>query len=146
MSQAAPKIIRDVAERLIAHENNLRHTPVISSPVVFDICEKMRPLLGTLMGKAGFYAVLSRALALASKEVAWLRTVQIKRDGTFQGLDMIEADLDVKEIAEGQTILLARLIGLLVAFIGENLTLRLVLELWPKLPLKNLNFGNGDNK
>jgi len=36
------------------------------------------------------------------------------------------------------------LLGLLVTFVGEELTLRLVREVWPKLPLSNLDFGKGD--
>jgi len=31
------------------------------------------------------------------------------------------------------------LLGLLVAFIGENLTIRLVREVWPKAPLNDLD-------
>ena len=41
-------------------------------------------------------------------------------------------------------VLVAQLLGLLVAFIGETLTLRLVREVWPKLPLNDLDFGRGD--
>jgi hypothetical protein len=39
----------------------------------------------------------------------------------------------------GSEVLLAHLIGLLVAFIGEILTLRLIHELWPDLS-ENNNF------
>ena len=39
----------------------------------------------------------------------------------------------------------AQLLGLLVTFIGEELTLRLVREVWPKLSPNNLDFGKGDN-
>jgi hypothetical protein len=35
------------------------------------------------------------------------------------------------------------LFGLLVAFIGEDLALRLVREAWPKLPLNNFDAGQG---
>jgi hypothetical protein len=38
-------------------------------------------------------------------------------------------------------VLLAQLLGLLVAFIGKNLTLRLVGEVWPKAALDDLDFG-----
>jgi hypothetical protein len=31
------------------------------------------------------------------------------------------------------------LLGLLVAFIGENLTVRLLREVWPKVPLDDLD-------
>jgi hypothetical protein len=41
-------------------------------------------------------------------------------------------------------VLLAQLLGLLNAFIGEVLTLRLLRDVWPKIPLDNLEFGNGD--
>lgn len=43
-------------------------------------------------------------------------------------------------IAEGESLLFAELLGLLVAFIGEALTLRLVREAWPKLRLSDLDF------
>jgi hypothetical protein len=39
-------------------------------------------------------------------------------------------------------VLLAQLLGLLVAFIGENLTLRLMREVWPKVPLNELDFAS----
>ena len=56
----------------------------------------------------------------------------------------LHAQLDPDEFSEGGVVLLAQLLGLLVAFIGENLTLRLVREVWPKVPLDDLDFGNGD--
>jgi hypothetical protein len=36
------------------------------------------------------------------------------------------------------------LLGLLVAFIGETLTLRLVREVWPKAPLNELDLSEGN--
>jgi hypothetical protein len=33
---------------------------------------------------------------------------------------------------------------LMAAFIGEILTLLLIREVWPKIPLNDLDFGNGD--
>ena len=95
------------------------------------------------MGNAGFRALLSRALALANAEVPWLRAVQVKADGSLEGLEELHAQLDPDEIFEGRVVLLAQLLGLLVAFIGENLTLRLVREVWPKLSLNDLDFGKG---
>ena len=95
------------------------------------------------MGNGGFRALLSRALALANAEVPWLRAVQVKADGSLEGLEELHAQLDPDEFFEGRVVLLAQLLGLLVAFIGENLTLRLVREVWPKVPLDDLDFGNG---
>ena len=43
-----------------------------------------------------------------------------------------------KDLTNGRVVLLAHLLGLLVAFIGEDLTQRLLREAWPKLPaIKN---------
>ena len=65
----------------------------------------------------------------------------MKPDGALAG---IEEQLNPDKFFEGRVVLLAQLLGLLVAFIGANLTLRLVREIWPKVPLNDLNFGNGD--
>ena len=46
-----------------------------------------------------------------------------------------------EDVAEGGVALLAQLLGLLVAFIGESLTLRLVHDIWPAVPLSDLDFG-----
>jgi hypothetical protein len=40
-------------------------------------------------------------------------------------------------------VLVAQLLGLLVTFIGEDLTLGLVREIWPKLSLDKSGFGKG---
>jgi len=99
------------------------------------------------MGKAGFRALLSRALALANAEVPSLRAVRVNADGSLEGFEELYAQLPPEEFFEGRVVLLAQLLGLLVAFIGENLTLRLVREVWPKLPRPNdLDVSKGDEK
>jgi hypothetical protein len=95
------------------------------------------------MGDVGFRALLSHALALAAAEVPWLRAVHVKADSSFDGLDAPEAQLDLEEIAEGRVVLLAELFGLLVAFIGEALTLRLVGDVWPELTFNDSDLGAG---
>jgi hypothetical protein len=43
-----------------------------------------------------------------------------------------DAQLHPDEYLEGRIVLLAQLLGLLAAFIGETLTLRLVGDVWPR--------------
>ena len=143
MSRATPQM-RDFAERLIAYETRGNKSSDPKTPAAFHVCEKLRPHLALLMGNAGFRALLSRALALANAEVPWLRAVHVKADGSLEGLGELEAQLEPEEIAEGKVVLVAQLIGLLVAFIGESLTLGLVREVWPKVRLNDLDFGKGD--
>ena len=140
MSRATPEM-RVFAGRLIAYETTGNKSSETKTPAACLVGEKLRPHLATLMGNVGFRALLSRALALANAEVPWLRAVHVNTDGSFQGLDELGAQVDPDEIFEGCVVLLAQLLGLLVAFIGELLTLRLVRDVWPKLPLNDLDFG-----
>src|SRR5680860_328028 len=143
MSRATPKM-RDFAGRLIAYETRENRSSETKTPVACLVGEKLRPQLAALMGNVGFRALLSRALALANAEVSWLRAVHVNADGSFEGLDELGAQVDPDEIFEGCVVLLAQLLGLLVAFIGEILTLRLVREVWPKLSLNDFDLGTGD--
>jgi hypothetical protein len=140
MSRATPKI-RDFAERLITYEMRGNQSSQTKTPVACLVCEKLRPHLATFMGAVGFQALLSRALVLTNAEVPWLRSVHVRADGSFEGLDELGTQVDPKEIFEGCVVLLAQLLGLLVAFIGEDLTLHLTREVWPKKPLDNFDFG-----
>jgi hypothetical protein len=136
--------MRDFAERLIAYETRGNKSSETKTATVFLVGEKLGPHLATYMGKVGFSALHSHALALANAEVPWLHAVHVKANGSFGGLDELGAQVGPETIAEGSVVLLAQLLGLLVAFIGGSLTLRLVREMWPKIPLNDLDFGNGD--
>ena len=92
------------------------------------------------MGVDGFRLPLSRALALANDEVRWLKAVHVTADGSLEGLGEIEAQLSQDEIAQGEVLLIAQLLGLLLTFIGEALTSRLVQEAWPELSSSDLDF------
>jgi len=143
MSRATPKT-RYLAERLIAYEMSGNKSSETKTSAAFFVVEKLRPQLVALLGNVGFSALLSRALALANAEVPWLRAVHVKSDGSLEGLAELESQVDLEEIVEGSVVLFAQLLGLLVAFIGDDLTLRLVREVWPKLSINNLDFGKGD--
>jgi len=105
----------------------------------FRVCEKLRQPLSRLAGVAGFRSLLSRALALTNDEARWMKAIQVKADGSLEGLEEAQAQLSETEIAEGEVVLIAQLIGLLVTFIGEELTLRLVQESWPDAPFDDMN-------
>ncbi|MES2568920.1 MAG: hypothetical protein V4710_02565 [Verrucomicrobiota bacterium] len=144
MSRVTPQA-RELAALLIAYEAAANKLSDADLPAVFHVCEKLRPHLAMLMGKAGFRAILSRALAVAAVEVPSLGRLRVTEEGSVEGWDPPEAQAGAgEEVKGGCALLVAQLIGLLVAFIGENLTLRLVRDVWPKLALENLNFAKGD--
>jgi hypothetical protein len=119
---------RDFAERLIAIEAASGPPRQKGMPVAFRVCEKLRRPLTALAGAAGYHSLLLRALTLASREAPGVGTVQIKADGSLEGGD--EPGRNSVDV-EGETLLVARLIGLLFSFVGEALTLRLIHDVWP---------------
>jgi hypothetical protein len=145
MSRATSQM-RSLARRLIDRETGRRKSSGTKTLAAFPVCEKLRPHLATLVGNAGFRALFGRALALASAEVPWLRAARVNADGSPEGLEELHAQLHPDELFEGRVVLAAHLLGLLVAFIGENLTLRLVREIWPKVALNDLDSGKGGKK
>ena len=125
MNRATPKL-RIYAERLIANEMS-QHASAKSKPTAaFAVIEKLSPHFGALMGAAGFRALLSRALVLAGAEVAWLGELHVKADGSFEGLNELVARTNPEQISNAGIVLLARLLGLLVSLIGDELTLQLL--------------------
>ena len=133
--------MRNFAEHLISYETGRNNLSKTKTRVADLVVRKLRPDLANLMGNFGFCALLSRSLALASEEVPWLRAVHVKTDGSLEGLDKFEAQLDSDEFLQGIVVLLAHFFGLLVAFIGENLTLRLAQGVWPQLSFDSLDFS-----
>src|SRR5665213_451831 len=125
MSRATLQM-RNFAKRLMVCEANGNKSAQTKVPNDFKVCEKLRPQLAALMGSGGFRVLYMRALVLARGEVSWLSGALVKPDGTLGGLEESQASLSPDELFEGRVVLLAQLLGLLVAFIGENLTLRLV--------------------
>jgi hypothetical protein len=142
MSRSTPQIL-DLASRLITHETLGNNSSEGKRPLAFQVGDTLRPRLATLMGNGGFRALLSRALVLAKGEVLWLRTVQVNADGALEGMEALRGKLDSAEFRKGQVVLMAQLIGLMVAFIGPNLTLHLVSDIWPQISVGNLELSNG---
>jgi hypothetical protein len=108
-------------------------------PAAFHVSEKLRHPLSALMGAIGFRALLARALTLAKAQLPSLNAVQVKRDGSLEGLNGLRND----EAAEASVTLIAQLLGLLGTFIGENLMLRLVRDMWPDVPVNNAESREG---
>ena len=125
--------MRDLAERLLTYEANAGN---ISEPVestTLRVYEKLRQSLGQLTGAAGFHALGSRALMLARSEVPSLSAVELAADGSLQGMSATEHPINVEEdrVRDGGVILISRLLGLLVIFLGEALMMNLVRDVWP---------------
>lgn len=140
MPDHATAELKEFARRLLACEVASRKPGGAKDSAAFQVVEKLRGPLAKLLGTGGFRALFSRALALANGEVAWLRALHIKADGSLEGLEELEAKLDRDAIARGEVALVAQLLGLLVTFIGLPLTLGLIRGAWPKAAFDDLKF------
>jgi hypothetical protein len=121
-----PPRTRDLAERLLAHENAAGKTSEPTEFAAFRVCERLRQPVITIAGVAGFRSLLSRALTLARAEAPGLSAVQVAADGSLQGLDAFRPQVDSNQAREAGIILITQLLGLLVRVVGEAMTLQLV--------------------
>ncbi len=118
--------IKALARRLIAFEatRNQSDGPVGATS---RACDALRGPLAKFVGATGFCSLLSRALAIAKAQIPSLGSVQVRPDGSLEGLEGVEQNQD----ADAGAVVVTQLLGLLVMFIGEPLMIRLVQDAWP---------------
>jgi hypothetical protein len=122
--------MRKLARRLLAIE---AARPSVGDARVHEavrVCDKLRISLTRFAGADGFASLLRRSLALARAEVPSLNRISVNPDCSMEGLETLAAEDTAGGVEAGLEIT-AHLLGLLVTFVGEPLTLRLVREAWP---------------
>ena len=78
---------KNLARWLLAHECSEVNPSEATVRAAIRVCEKLRESLSMLAGVAGYSALLSRALALAKRDVPSLGAVQVREDGTLDWPD-----------------------------------------------------------
>ena len=120
--------IRKLAGQLMAAEASRRTDA--DPPAAVMVLEKLREALTRLAGAEGFIALLRRSLALARADAPTLKNAAVKADGRVEGLEDA-AVRDGNNAIDAGTELAAQFLWLLVTFVGEPITIRLVREAWP---------------
>lgn len=133
---------RTAAERLLDVEA-AAGTRAGTTLAAARVSERFRTVLTTLLGAAGFHALLARAVTLAKAEDPALTATAVKADGSLEGLPPVAGPDGARRFGEGEVVLVAHVVGLLVTFIGEALMLQVVKEAWPKVRLGDLDFDKG---
>ena len=127
---------RELALWLLEEETGDDRGPEALVDAADVACQKLGRRLTRLITVVGYQALLARALHLARSEFSVLDGVRAAAtDGTC--LEGMRAKVGGSELAMLQaalTSVLANMIGLLITFIGDNLALRLVREIWPDAP------------
>ena len=117
--------MRDLARRLLAASHTVSDPHVHEAVLVSD---KLRMSLTRFAGVDGFVSLQRRALVLASADVPALQRVKVGEDGRLEGFEQLAAVTGTgaaAAAAAAAAAITAHLLGLLVTFIGEPLTLRL---------------------
>jgi CheY-like chemotaxis protein len=125
--------LKECGRRLLAYEAAAARATGAKGSAASSVLGKLRGPLRSLTGIGGYIPLMSRALVLAGAEVPWLRALEIKVDGSLEGLDILEADLDPRTITEGETVLVSQFLGLLVLLVGAALTLPVLQTIWPMI-------------
>jgi len=120
------------ARQLLAAETANQSASDTRGSEVVRVCETLRVSLTQFVGAAGFTALLRRALALARVDVPSLQAAKITAGGHLEGLEEVGAN--AKTDTEAAIAITAHLLGLLVTFIGEPLTLSLMRDSFPDTP------------
>ena len=126
--------MRDLAQRLLAAEAASESAADGHVDEAVRVCEKLRISLTRFAGADGFTSLLRRALALARADFPAVETVKLKPDGSLEGFEMLAVGAPNGR-PEAAAAITTHLLGLLVTFIGEPQTLRLVREAWPEASL-----------
>lgn len=136
---------RDLARRLLVYEENKGENSEKTGSATMRVYEKLRGNLCVLAGVAGFQALASRALTLATSHVPGLSGVQVAADGKLQGMSDLEPPMKADEdrIGEEGVILISSLLGLLLMFLGDALTMNLIQNVWPGAAFDDGNPGDG---
>lgn len=136
MNQVPPALF-DYARRLFSREaGDTRHAQDLSQ-VMERICGPLHTRLAPLLSSAGFDALLGRALKLAARDFSFLTSVSARSisSGSLIGLSEAAESRTSAETTDALVAILANLIWLVILFIGENLGLRKVHEVWPDVPM-----------
>jgi hypothetical protein len=124
-----------LAGRAFARETKRSRSPAALAGGMEASCRRLHARLDPLIGVGGFRALLARALHLATKEFPWLDAVRVEEHPAcgLKGLREAVKGLDASSVNEAFALVLANIIWLLVTFIGEDIALGLVREVWPEM-------------
>ena len=146
--------MRDLAQRLLTYEADADKTSTLVESPTLRTYEKLRQSLVSFAGVASFQSIAVRALVLARVESHSLCAVHVTAEGALRGLDDVELQASTdKDITGSQqtgedppgeagVVLVACILGLLLTFLGEAITLSLIRNAWPNATFNDRNPGN----
>ena len=124
--------IRDLARQLLIASRTDSHSQGHDGAIVI---EKLRSSVTRFAGPEGFTSLLRRAVKLAARDLPALHGLEVDADGRLKGIEHLGAEMGTNAVRvrdDAAIEIAAHLLELLVTFIGETLTLKLVRGAWPE--------------
>ena len=145
--QAPPQPLVDFAGALLRHEA-AKAGNVDEVEIGFRaVCRALHERLSPLISAPGFETLLGRAITLAARTFPVLASLNVATDGdcAVSGVPGVTETHAPTDVADALTAVLAYFLWLLVTFIGENLGLRKVREVWPEVAFgRDPSSGTGE--
>jgi hypothetical protein len=128
---AADHDLELLAERILTREasrgGDASDVPRATEHAVDELGRHLR----RVFGNAGFEALLTRSLALSRREHAFLEQVPDPEGEGLMGLVKAAAGHEPRDVERGCASLFARLMELLITFVGEGIAFGLLRQAWP---------------
>lgn len=136
---STPPTPADLARWLLAAEAGKHKEPEEFAALGERVYHRLRTHLATLLGANGFDALWARALHLAQPNFRAGDDTAVEealptRASHAYGLDAAMRGHDSAVVQQNLVVAFASLITLLFTFIGEELSLRFIRQVWPDLP------------
>lgn len=128
----SPPSLRRFVRRALVDASGAAAPDRAQLAAAFDqLCGRLRRQLLSVFGTTAVSALFARAVHLATGEFSWLGELVVdNHDRCVRDRIASVGELDIETLEEGLAAVLAHNIGLLNAFVGEDLVLPLVQHAW----------------
>ena len=127
---------RDRAKRLLLHEVSGDESAEAWAAAAERVCQRLSQHLGKILGVDTFHALLARALVLVRPDFPFLRAVTVEpSQAGLKGLRESLQEQAASQVADAIVAIVATFLALLVAHIGEELSLSVLIEVWAERSL-----------
>ncbi len=130
-SPASSEVLRPVAWSVLTRRSASDADVATVAATARAAYDDLASVLVPLIGQAGLDAVTSRALHLAEHEYPPVKAGATDQPGAFAAVNAWLLQRDAGEAMEAAATVLSMVAQLLVTFIGEPLTMRLLRKGWP---------------
>jgi len=131
MTSAENAVLRPVAMNVLTsragHGTDVSTVAATASAAYEDLAAILVPLIGQM----GLDAIIARALQLTQQEYPAVSAGDTDQHGAFAQVNVWLKQQDARIATDAAATMFSMVGGLLIAFIGEPLTMRLLRRAWP---------------